>query len=517
MTRLLVLVRHGKAESRASGVDDSARELTEAGWRALRASLDRSLSLLDAYDGLAIWSSPAVRALQTAQVVASKTGCDTIYKRGSLYGNDINQFLGEFCQATGNIIAVGHNPFMEQLFAVLAGTEQHLGKGAVAAFSFEEDADGELVDPKLIWFAQAPHTARWGTLVKLEQGVAQSARKVSSSMWNLLDNPEDVESLHAFRVALRTTRSLLSFIQPYMKRKQHRRVARDLRRLQARTSRLRELDILAETLEAASYDQVGENDLLALCLTERDGERAQLLDDLQQLPVQRDFHKTIRSLNALEWRDTIQARGLDGEMLRRRFDLLRADYTERLANLDLADAEEGHEVRKYAKLMRYVASSFDKVLGEGCLATLSEAKDMQDQLGALCDVRVNMDLIARLADSSGSLEAHEEAAELIAEARERELDLMERFRSTYGASADEGGPDADEVPETFSPDAGETGSREVGQDGEDARVRYGQDARPVEAIVAVQDDVVESAGPDDADGSVDGELIALPVEGEDGR
>ncbi len=547
MTRLLVLVRHGKAEGRAPGVEDSVRELTEAGWRALRASLDRSLSLLDAYDELSIWSSPAVRALQTAQVVAMKVGCDTIYKRASLYGDDINLFLGEFCQATGNIIAVGHNPFMERLFAVLAGTEQHLGKGAVAAFSFEEDGNGEPVDPKLIWFAQAPQTSRWGTLVKLEQGMAESARKVSSSMWSLLDNPEDPETLHAFRVSLRTTRSLLSFIQPYLKRKQQRRVARDLRRLQARTSRLRELDILAGTLEAASYDQVGGSELLALCLSARDEERAQLLDDLQQLPMQRDFHKTIRSLNALEWRGSVRAQGLDSEVLRRRFELLRADYTARLAHLDLGDVEEGHEVRKYAKLMRYVASSFDKVLGEEYATVLSEAKEMQDQLGELCDVRVNMDLIARLSEVSDSPDVHEEAAALIAEANERELVLVERFCEAYGAM-DAAGSDGEEGPRSSSSGSeepasqgdvsdergasDEQGAREGSAAQHERSIQSEQSAQDVqdardeqvkEVVEAVQDAVAESADPVDpvdAPGVVDssdGKLIALSFEDEGGR
>jgi phosphohistidine phosphatase len=63
----LYLIRHGIAAERGTYADDADRPLTEAGRRKTQAVADRLRQLDCGWD--ALWSSPLVRACQTAEIL----------------------------------------------------------------------------------------------------------------------------------------------------------------------------------------------------------------------------------------------------------------------------------------------------------------------------------------------------------------------------------------------------------------------------------------------------------------
>ena len=67
----LLIVRHGEAESAASttDADDSARRMTEQGRRQMRRAVDGLVKILPDIDAIA--TSPLVRAVQTARILAA--------------------------------------------------------------------------------------------------------------------------------------------------------------------------------------------------------------------------------------------------------------------------------------------------------------------------------------------------------------------------------------------------------------------------------------------------------------
>lgn len=411
MARMLVLVRHGKTERRTEDKDDYERELTEAGRRSLEATLPRALSILEDMNDIYIWSSPAKRALQTAQVVARALETSDIYEHSSLYGHDIEAFLHEVACHDGCIVAVGHNPFLEELFERLTGFHQTMGKGAVAAFELVAD------DPdsaQLVWFVQGPDDTRWKTLVKMEKVLAKVAKRLSSTMWALLDDPDDVETLHSFRIAIRTARSLLVFIEPYQKRKQNRRSEDDLRSIVRQTSHLRELDMFCAEVGHSqdAYDVSSDGGLGHECHKKRDAERMRMMKVLESTRMQRRLHRAVRVMSNIKWRSHVQAAGLPAETLTKRFDDMQKSYEDALGKLDLSDAEATHALRKQAKRQRYIAKEFASLLDEDAASVSGDMEAMQDELGLLCDARVNQGLIATL-----------EAGDLAEDAR-RELETL---------------------------------------------------------------------------------------------
>lgn len=159
MTRLLVLVRHGKPESTEEGTPDELRALTDAGRAALEGpdGLARALSLLGDSErsDMRLWSSPAVRARQTAQIISEMAGGCPVEERACLWEQDQDAFLGEARGADAAcVIAVGHVPFMHKLLKRLTGDSIAFKPGAVAAVELD---DGRTPgSARLAWFAQGP-------------------------------------------------------------------------------------------------------------------------------------------------------------------------------------------------------------------------------------------------------------------------------------------------------------------------------------------------------------------------
>lgn len=159
MAQTLVLVRHAKPVSSAPSVADAERPLTPEGLAAVEESFPATFALLgDARATARIWSSPAVRAWQTAEAVAEALGrsADEIEEHLTIYAQDEDAFLEEVAACEDAIvIAVGHIPMMEDLVADLAGFACDFNPGGVAAVEIVRALD-EFQPARLLWFVQGP-------------------------------------------------------------------------------------------------------------------------------------------------------------------------------------------------------------------------------------------------------------------------------------------------------------------------------------------------------------------------
>ena len=154
MTAKLVLVRHGKAE-KGFGKFDIDRELTDAGLAALEAAYPRTFALLEG-ESPVIWTSPATRARQTAEVVADALGIAhaDMEEHDCIYAQDDDILLAELDASDDEcVIVVGHIPMMEDLVYDLTGISLDFSTGAAAAL----ELTGQVLKPaKLLWFVQGP-------------------------------------------------------------------------------------------------------------------------------------------------------------------------------------------------------------------------------------------------------------------------------------------------------------------------------------------------------------------------
>ena len=159
MARMLILVRHGKAEPAAAAPTDRERALTPEGRAALAGAngFPRTFSLLDDAQRAeaVLWASSARRAQETAQEVARVIGERPIEDHGSLWEQSGGAFLHELHESSAPcVVAVGHIPFMNEMVAYLTGTAVNFKPGAASALELDDTlAQGA---SRLMWFVQGP-------------------------------------------------------------------------------------------------------------------------------------------------------------------------------------------------------------------------------------------------------------------------------------------------------------------------------------------------------------------------
>ncbi len=391
MVKTLVLVRHGKTENESASGGDIDRKLTPAGVRALEIAYPRTFSLLGEDPEVSIWCSPAVRALQTAGVVAEAVDACGIDVHRSIYDQDVDQFLSELTSAdvdAETLVVVGHVPFMDELAAHFTGAEIRFNKGAAAAISLPA-GPGE--KGTLRWYVAGPDAVAWDAMAEVDNQVELMTVEMADALDAFLDEPESVEALRDFRVRLRRLRSLILFLAPWQSKKQSHRTADDLRALLDATSPLREIDILSDSVDAlVESGELGENCLLPVaCAKERQLELESVLSLMKKRHVKRRMHNLADELPSIKWKSRVLSEGLRAEDFQKHFDEELADLDDVLFGLNLRDGEAVHRARRDAKEMHFVASCLGAVLGEERASASEYMESIQGELGALNDAYRN--------------------------------------------------------------------------------------------------------------------------------
>ncbi|MGI6211883.1 MAG: CHAD domain-containing protein [Anaerovoracaceae bacterium] len=512
----IILLRHGKAEKAKDPARDAERELTSAGRRTMRAVLPDVMRLLPPEGRVLVWSSPMIRARQTAHIALESIrdiwGENRIVEPSPvavdpLADSGISGLLVEIaCHfgwlaapemrgVTGNrpvqenvdmpepprsvthtestdrggpeedgysapdpneeeiLLMVGHVPQLVELAQCFTGQEIKLKAGAAICLEAEDDLKEKIVHAhdfrevmemfqgafRVKWFIQGPDFSRWEILADLEKILRDRFDRVVKYVDRFREFPDDPDNVHDLRVSIRTLRSLITFIEPFQKNHQSREMQRGLREIIVRLSRLREYDVLIEESKRVSIDLTPAAESLTPPKT--------LREELIQLRreecdrVSREFsrHHFSEQLTALEeefrhirWGGKVERRGLRIEELIRRRDQLTKSFLDRYRSLDVHDADASHNVRKAAKKVRYVTNVMKPLLGER-QDVVEEMKQIQDRLGALCDARVNAQILREISRSTDLSEiAVWQADNLVALEREDEEALVKELGSRNG-------------------------------------------------------------------------------------
>jgi phosphohistidine phosphatase len=125
--KLLTLFRHGKSDWETGTEDDFDRPLKERGRRDT-PMIGKFLATIGATPDLLV-SSPAVRARQTAELLAPAAGyAGDIRWEESIYAasaGELMSLLRQLPDEAGHVLLVGHNPGFEDLAARLIGADAY--------------------------------------------------------------------------------------------------------------------------------------------------------------------------------------------------------------------------------------------------------------------------------------------------------------------------------------------------------------------------------------------------------
>ncbi len=230
----------------------------------------------------------------------------------------------------------------------------------------------------------------WKTLACLQESLANTARKVEEQREAFFCDPENPKTIHHFRTNTRSLRSQIAFIKPWQKSAQNAEIQAILKEVVGYTSRLRELDVF-EKQARSNPDASAE--LLAFCKKEASDERAKVLKVLSSKRVTKLFARAMELAKNVAWKKRYAKHGLPSNAVRARFDTMIDSTRADLSGLKLWDEEQTHDVRKRAKRARYVSEVNKGILGTDAVEIAEGMTAHQDELGDICDARVNIRLI----------------------------------------------------------------------------------------------------------------------------
>jgi phosphohistidine phosphatase len=143
MAEQVWLLRHGEAEPHGARVDDD-RELTDRGREQSRAA-GRALAATDVRFHT-VYTSPKLRALDTAKLACETLGCDPVVHEPLRVGFGVDD-LPELVLGGEDerILLVGHEPDFSQLVYDLTGARVAVKKGGVVGIRMEGARRGELI------------------------------------------------------------------------------------------------------------------------------------------------------------------------------------------------------------------------------------------------------------------------------------------------------------------------------------------------------------------------------------
>ena len=133
----IIFMRHGKAEELAIGISDDKRKLTVKGRKKTEAAARGLAYGLRENDAVQIWSSPLVRARQTAEILSECMGGIPVKIHPAIAAGDLDILAGDW-QITEKenertiVIIVGHEPYLSMWTERLTGNALQFKKAGAA-------------------------------------------------------------------------------------------------------------------------------------------------------------------------------------------------------------------------------------------------------------------------------------------------------------------------------------------------------------------------------------------------
>lgn len=422
----LILIRHGSAEDRAPDGDDFYRKLTKAGKAELTSFLSDIAPLLTENGNLKIWTSPLVRAQETAVLVAEATGVEEIEKKEFLGTGDYEAFLKALKRekAGFTLALVGHEPYMALWTRELIGAAIPFKKGAVAYFTvdMEQEPVGKLdwlLDPgeTLLFKHEKKEEAQdclanetlYGVIIQEQMaGVRQAYAKYQQ-------DPVEPESAHDLRVAIRQLRALLNFNKANCDEGYYREASEDWREIATTFGYLRELDVLMEECKEmrGRYPEMLAEDskVMSWLQKERQDEQESIALLIKSGALTEKIldaeAATLQLLHSVVLNDRQQKKATEKKLEKMEKRLMR-----KWENVEFSNHDEIHSLRINAKKLRYAATHLAPITGEKNKEIIKDMKKLQTALGTLCDLEINAQLLLELADKTDDLELKSHFREL---------------------------------------------------------------------------------------------------------
>ena len=156
----LVLMRHGKAETRSDAKADFERELTSVGRKKVKQAARGLANCLFHDRDVLIWTSPTVRTRQTAEILRAAIGKKAkLQVMDAIAEGNLTDLQMEWRKlpSLDLLVIVGHEPMMSDWTEKMSDAALVFHPASAASILFE---NAEQLTGSLAWFMRAGVLAR---------------------------------------------------------------------------------------------------------------------------------------------------------------------------------------------------------------------------------------------------------------------------------------------------------------------------------------------------------------------
>lgn len=154
MSKYIILYRHGIAEDKSIATHDDLRSLSIRGRRLLNKSVTGFKVMLGKNKNVKIYSSPKLKAVQTAEMISSELNLEApqYYDFLATGGNvSLIKEIIEDLDPSDVAVIVGHQPYLSVWSQELTGFYLPFKKGTAACFRFPNEGTEK---GELRWYLQ---------------------------------------------------------------------------------------------------------------------------------------------------------------------------------------------------------------------------------------------------------------------------------------------------------------------------------------------------------------------------
>lgn len=398
----IILVRHGRAKRRERNSEDSKRPLTKTGKDQIHNVIHSIKNLIPDTE-IAIWSSPVLRASETAQIISNLLKVKEIEYLEFLAGAPHSVFLENLknIDQSKTLIIVGHEPYLSEWSFILCGTKLQFKKGTAGVFHTNDVSEfkGKL---KLLVHANQC-TAKTGYNKNYDLVLLKYIDEARALQHTYLSTPNDVECIHHIRVKIRQLRCTLSFMKPLLKNKDYLILQKKLKDIALRFSYTRELDVINKEWDSIKKENQGA--LNAVLKSERKKENLNVFNYISDGNMNIELLEISNLIEAINT-DEFHMSAFADKRLKSWYK--KADKLCR--SIDFDNIKAIHNLRVHIKKLRYLKDSLKITCKKYEGWNLEE---MQESLGIICDAFQNISLLQSFNDKHGSAELSYETGILI--------------------------------------------------------------------------------------------------------
>ena len=411
------------------GIPDLERTLIEIGVERLHQVMPGLQEKLEDSRHVQLWASPAARSQETAILLGRSLDLAGVRTFSFIYEGNSDELVQALAAHgnNGTVILTGHEPQLSEWVHYLTGEHRSFKTSGIIALhvrSLEPPAADILFDIQ-------PDTSGEDTssndepVLRLKRVLLHGWTAVKADYEDFVQEPEDPDSVHAFRVSVRKLRALWSFLKPLIETEVYNEARASLKRLMGSLAGLRELDVLLTQLQEADDTDSSVNRLLPDYIRKlRHDELTEVLERINDGTLAEDLILTEHLLYSLHIAKVTKK---TDRALRSRCKRWALSAAKSLATLDYSDFEETHELRIRYKKLRYVQTALPEYAADD--KGLKELEIMQDDLGLICDTYVNSAYISRVVDEDETAQLQEEAADFAQSLSKQRKNLISRLQA----------------------------------------------------------------------------------------